>query len=290
MEKHVELHAPAKVNLALDVVGKRENGYHDVRMIMQTLNLYDTLTMERNKTGEIILKTNIPYLPVDENNLVYRAVSLIKEQYQIPDGITVDLKKKIPVAAGMAGGSSDCAAALKGMNRLFDLHLNENDLMGIGVSIGADVPYCIMEGTALSEGIGEILTPLPPMPQCPVLIVKPPFHVSTRYVYDHLNLESLRRHPDVDGMIKDLHSRNLNGISEKLGNVLENVTILKYPMIAEIKHSMLELGAMNALMSGSGPTVFGLFEEYDKAQKASRWFKQSDPTLKIFVTDFYNHL
>ena len=286
--KTLKLNAYAKINLGLDVVKKREDGYHEVRMIMQTINMYDHLTMNTLKEDKIVLSTNLAFLPIDENNLVYKAVKLIKEKHNIKTGVSIQLEKHIPVAAGMAGGSTDCAAALVGMNQLFDLKLSQQTLMDYGVTLGADVPYCILRGTALSEGIGEILTPLPPVPQCHVLIAKPPIHVSTKFVYENLKLNELKTHPDIDGMIEAIKEHNLSGIANRLGNVLETVTIPEYPEIATLKQLMLEAGAINSLMSGSGPTVFGLFEKEEDAKKAYELCKAQNPSNVVYLTNFFN--
>ncbi len=286
----IKLKAHAKINLGLDVVKKREDGYHEVRMIMQTIGLYDKLTINRTNNFSIVITTNLHYLPTDENNLVYKAVSLMRQEYHIEQGIYINLEKKIPVAAGMAGGSSDAATALYGMNRLFDLKLKKKDLMSLGLRLGADVPYCIMRGTALSEGIGEVLTPLPPFPACQVLIVKPGISVSTKYVYENLKLDENTKHPDIDGILACIKNKDLRGAAEFFGNVLETVTIKEYPIIGEIKEKMYEYGAVTSLMSGSGPTVFGLFDDPRKAEKAFYQFKVGDLGKQVFLTDLYQPL
>ncbi len=284
----LKLNAYAKINLGLDVVRKRADGYHEVRMIMQTINMYDKLTMSLLEEDKIILTTNLSFLPNDENNLVYKAVKLIKDKHQIKTGVSIDLEKHIPVAAGMAGGSSDCAAALVGMNQLFDLKLSQKTLMEYGVTLGADVPYCILRGTALSEGIGEVLTPLPPVPQCHVLIAKPPVHVSTKFVYENLKLDTLEKHPDIDSIVDAIKAGSLSGIAERLENVLETVTIPAYPEIRTLKQIMLDCGAMNSLMSGSGPTVFGLFEKEEDAKKAYDLCKKENTSNVVYLTNFFN--
>lgn len=269
MAQPLQLKAYAKVNLGLDVIGKRADGYHEVRMIMQTVKLYDRITMEKNDSGKIILSTNLPYLPVNEKNLVYRAIDMIRQAYNLSEGVTVNIVKRIPVAAGMAGGSSDAAAAFVGMNQLFELGITQQKLMEFGVKLGADIPYCIMRGTALSEGIGEILTPLPPIPNCWFLIVKPTFSMSTKFVYENLHLDEIPVHPDIDGMKDALYNRDLTGVTDRMENVLEQVTQLHYPAIGEIKEIMRREGALNALMSGSGSTVFGIFKSKELAEKAA---------------------
>ena len=257
----LELKALAKVNLGLDVLGRRSSGYHDVRMVMQTVYLYDQVIMEKKKKPGIEVETNLYFLPVNENNLAYKAAKLLMDEFKIKEGIKITLKKHIPVAAGMAGGSSNAAAVLYGMNRMFSLKLSEEELMERGVALGADVPYCIMRGTVLAEGIGEVLTPLAPMPKCHILIAKPPISVSTKFVYDELDSHEITKHPDIDGIIAGLNGQDLARIAGSLGNVLEEVTVREYPVIEQIKNTMKEQGALNAIMSGSGPTVFGIFEE-----------------------------
>ncbi|MBS5931359.1 MAG: 4-(cytidine 5'-diphospho)-2-C-methyl-D-erythritol kinase [Clostridiales bacterium] len=284
----IMLKAYAKINLGLDVLGKREDGYHEVRMIMQTIRLYDKLNMKKLNKDEIIIKTNLSYLPTNENNLVYRAIQMLKEEFNIKQGIYVELQKHIPVAAGLAGGSSDAAAALTGMNRLFQLKLTTTDLMQRAVKLGADIPYCILGGTALSEGIGEVLTPLAPMPKAYILIAKPPINVSTKYVYENLILDERTNHPDIDGIMEAINSKDLYGVTNRLSNVLESVTIDKYPVIQEIKDTMIEFGAMNALMSGSGPTVFGVFEDLNLAKKAFYQLKVQGKAKQIYLTDIFN--
>lgn len=268
MSQPLHLNAYAKVNLGLDVVRRREDGYHEVRMIMQTVKLYDHITLERNSSGKITLSCNLPYLPVNEKNLVYRAIDLIRREYHITDGVHADICKRIPVAAGMAGGSTDAAAAFVGMNQLFHLGITQDTLMQYGVQLGADIPYCIMRGTALSEGIGEILTPLPPMPDCWFAIIKPVFSMSTKFVYEHLHLDENTVHPDIDGMTEALRQQDLMGITSRMGNVLEQVTEEHYPEIGAIKDCLRQEGALNALMSGSGSTVFGIFTSREQADHA----------------------
>lgn len=279
----LQLKAYAKINLGLDVVRRREDGYHEVRMIMQTVKLFDKLTFYLSEEPGIRIKTNLGFLPVDKNNLVYKAVKLLQDTYHVEKGMEIDLFKCIPVAAGMAGGSSDCAAALVGASRLFGLGLSRKELMELGVKLGADVPYCVLRGTALSEGIGEVLTPLPPIPDCHILIAKPAVSVSTKYVYEHLDAEGVKTHPDIDGMIAAIREGSLKGITDRMENVLETVTIPKYPVIEEIKNCMNEQGAMNALMSGSGPTVFGIFEREEDAYVAKRLIQERKLANQVYV-------
>ena len=268
MIRHLELKAYGKINLGLDVVRRREDGYHEVRMIMQTVRVYDAIELNRTEEEGIRLSTNLYYLPDNENNLGYRAAKLLMDEFGIRDGVEIKMKKFIPVAAGMAGGSSDAAAVLFGVNKMFGLGLSKQELMERGVRLGADVPYCIMRGTALSEGIGEILTPLPPMPQCRVLIAKPAVSVSTKHVYESLNLPSLgaEAHPDIDSMRAAIEKKDLSGVVSQLGNVLETVTIPENPVIQTLKDKMMEMGADGSLMSGSS----------------------QDLAKQVYLTSFYN--
>ena len=285
----MRLQAFAKINLGFDVLGKREDGYHEVRMIMQTIRMYDQLDMRKSVEPGIHLTTNKKYIPVDENNLVWRAAKLMMDTCGIMEGVSIHLHKVIPVAAGMAGGSSDAAATLVGMNRLFHCGLSKEKLMELGVQIGADVPYCVLRGTALAEGIGEKLTVLPPMPDCWILIGKPGISVSTKYVYTTLDLNTNTVHPDIDGMKKALEDGNLYGITERMGNVLQDVTIPAYLEVERIKEQMKTLGAVNAMMSGSGPTVFGIFDNEEKAQEACQKLRESGSCQQVFLTVPFNN-
>lgn len=285
----ISVKALAKINLGLDVVRRREDGYHEVRMVMQTIHLFDRLEISRNDSGRITMETNLSFLPTNENNLVYKAAKLLQDEFAIKDGVHVWLHKYIPVAAGMAGGSTDAAAVLYGMNRIFELGLTKEQLMERGVKIGADVPYCIMRGTALAEGIGEKLTKLPPMVKCPVLIAKPQISVSTKFVYENLKLNDNTIHPDIDRLVADIKEGDLIRIAADMGNVLETVTIPEYPVIAEIKENMMQNGAVNAMMSGSGPTVFGLFADESTAVKAYEAMKESNLAKQVYLTSIYNN-
>ncbi len=284
----MELKALGKINLGLDVLGRRENGYHDVRMVMQTLYLYDQITIEKTEKPGIELSTNLFYLPVNENNLAYRAADLLMQEFGVEEGVKITLEKHIPVAAGMAGGSSNAAAVLYGINRMFSLGLSQEELMERGVKLGADVPYCIMRGTVLAEGIGEILTPLPAMPRCTVLVAKPPISVSTKLVYEKLDAHEIENHPDIDGVLEGLERQDLKKIASSMGNVLERVTVEEYPVIEEIKEMMKENGALNAMMSGSGPTVFGLYSDKRMAKEAAQKIKKSGIAKQVYVTNIHN--
>jgi 4-diphosphocytidyl-2-C-methyl-D-erythritol kinase len=282
------LKARAKINLALDVLKRREDGYHEVKMIMQTVNLFDKLEIRRIKKSDILVKTNLPFIPTDQNNLVYKAAQLIKSEYQIEEGVFIKLNKVIPVAAGLAGGSSDAAATLVGLNRMFELHLSQDQLMELGVKIGADVPYCIMRGTALAEGIGEVLTPLAPMPNCYVVLAKPNINVSTAQVYSNLDLDKVHKRPDIQTMMKSIEEQDLYKATQSMGNVLESVTIKEYPIIDQLKQVMVEKGAIGAMMSGSGPTVFGIFDDYKVAKKTVYELKLNNMARQVFLTTIFN--
>lgn len=284
----MRLRAMAKINLGLDVIRKRDDGYHEVRMIMQTIKMYDVLDIRKKKTQGISLSTNLPYVPSDEKNLVYKAAKLLMDEFDIKEGISMRLFKFVPVAAGMAGGSSDAAAAFVGVNRLFRLGLSQEELMERAVQIGADVPYCIMRGTALAEGIGEKLTPLPAMPEGYVLIGKPGINVSTKTAYENLNLAAIEQHPDIDGMIRDIRNKDLYSMTEKMVNVFEPGLMKKYPVIQEIRDFMEEKGALKAMMSGSGPTVFGIFDSKEKMNAAASALKKTGLAKTIFAAGIYN--
>ena len=281
----MRLRAFAKINLGLDILRKREDGYHEVRMIMQTIQMYDVLEMKKVKKPGISLSLNYPYIPSDERNLVYKAAKLLMDEFQVKEGVDIRLEKFIPVAAGMAGGSSDAAAAMVGINHLFKLGLSEKDLMDRAVNIGADVPYCIMRGTALAEGIGEKLTRIAQVPDCYVLIGKPGIGVSTKTAYESLQLDKIQSHPDIDGMIRDIENGNLLAMTDKMGNVFESGIIGKYPVIGEIKDLMEANGALKAMMSGSGPTVFGIFDDREKMEAAAAVLRQSNLAKTVFATE-----
>lgn len=280
-----KIKAYGKINLGLDVIRKLESGYHEVRMVMQTVGIYDELTFEKIENG-IEITTDTAELPTNENNLIYKAARLMKEKYHIQEGIHIHLQKNIPIAAGMAGGSTDAAATMKGISRMFGLDISLLELMKMGVEIGADVPYCVIGGTALAEGIGEKLTPLELAPECYVLVAKPDISVSTKYVYEHLDMAAIEQHPDIDGMVEAIGIGSLQGILDRMENVLETVTIPAYPVIHELKQRMKELGAVNSLMSGSGPTVFGIFLEKRAAQMALDQLDQEHLAKQIYVTTF----
>lgn len=283
----MRLRAMAKINLGLDIIGKREDGYHEVRMIMQTIRMYDVLEIRKKSSPGISLSTNLPYIPCDERNLVYKAAKILMDEFHVEEGLSMKLTKSVPVAAGMAGGSSDAAAAFVGVNRLFHLGLSQEELMKRAVQVGADVPYCVMRGTALAEGIGEKLTRLPDLPGCYILIGKPGINVSTRTAYENLDLNEIRRRPDIDGMIRDINNKDLYSMTGKMENVFEPGIMAKYPVIREIRDLMEKQGALKAMMSGSGPTVFGIFDDAGKMQNAARALKKSGLAKTVFATRTY---
>lgn len=280
--------AYAKINIGLDVLRRRSDGYHEVRMIMQTVDLCDDLLFEKTQQPGIVLKTNNDELPVNGDNLICKAAALLFRERGIKEGVKIILTKRIPIAAGMAGGSSDAAATMRGLNELFDMGYSMRELQALGVTLGADIPYCLVGGTMLSEGIGEILTPLPAPPACHLVVAKPDINVSTGFVYGNLHADTLTEHPDIEGMIEALKIGSLQGITDRLGNVLETVTVKEYPVIEELKELLRSKGAENALMSGSGPTVFGIFVNRDEAEKAASTIKEQGLAEQIYVTGFCN--
>jgi len=265
--KKVVTKAFAKINLSLDVLGKLENGYHEVQMVMQTVSLFDLVTVERINTG-IELSTNLPYLPLDRGNIAYKAAEEFFNYTGIKEGVKIDISKRIPVGAGLAGGSSNASAVLKAMNKLFNTGLSLKELCAIGVKLGADVPYCILGGTRLAEGIGEKLSPLPKIPKCSIILVKPAFSISTKTVYEKIDSCTDFKRPETKKLIDGLHEGNLDKIVSSMGNVLEEVSITEHPILQNVKNELIELGAIGAQMSGSGPTVFGIFKSYDLAREA----------------------
>ena len=280
--------AYAKINIGLDVLRRRADGYHEVKMIMQTVDIYDELVLERRKEPGIELRMDNSDLPSGGDNLICRAADLLFREKKITEGVNISLTKRIPIAAGMAGGSAAAAAALRGLNELFDMGYSLKELQALGVGLGADIPYCLAGGTMLSEGIGEILTPLPAPPAAHLVIAKPDINVSTAFVYGNLHADRLAWHPDIDGMIVALQKGDLDGITDRLGNVLETVTVKAHPVIEQIKELLRKQGAENALMSGSGPTVFGIFKEKETAARAAEAVERGRLAKQIFVTTFYN--
>ncbi|WP_312061138.1 4-(cytidine 5'-diphospho)-2-C-methyl-D-erythritol kinase [Anaerotignum sp.] len=287
--KDIRLRARAKINLTLDVTGKRDDGYHLIESIMQTVSLYDGIYMKRIQKNEIILKSNLSWLPTDNRNLAYRAAELMKAKFGIKEGVFIEIDKRIPVAAGLAGGSADCAAVLVGMNRLFDLGLSMKELESLAFLLGSDIPYCVQRGTVVSEGVGEILTPVKcPCPMCYVVLAKLPVSVSTATVYRGLDWQSVQDHPDTKGMIQAMAEADITKMGQLLGNVLETVTIPMHPKIAQLKEELVQLGAEGALMSGSGPTVFGLFKEEEIAKKAASTIRKKFGLKEVVATKIYH--
>lgn len=284
--KAITVRANAKINLGLDVLRRREDGYHEVKMIMQTVGISDTLTFALSDTPGVTLTIDKQELPADGSNLIVRAVSLMQERFRLDGGLEISVQKRIPIAAGMAGGSADAAAAIHAVDRIYGLGLSLTQKQALGVKLGADVPYCLMGGTALSEGIGEVLTALPEMPAAHLVIAKPAIDVSTRFVYENLHVETLSRHPDIDGMAESIRRRDLEGVVRRMENVLETVTAARYPIIGQTKAFLMENGAMGALMSGSGPTVFGVFEREETARRAYEAMQDSAFQAQVFLTGF----
>lgn len=281
--------ARAKINLALDVLGKRDDGYHDMRSIMQTLYIHDGLFIKKIHKQKFKLVCNLKWLPVDSENLVYRAANLLIEKFDIKTGIFIELNKNIPIAAGLAGGSSDCAATLLGMRKLFNLPISNSELFEIGKSLGADIPYCMKGGTILAEGLGEVLTKIPPHPQTLVVLAKPSFSLSTATVFKKFDSTIVTERPNIDKMIVDIKNQDVTAIAKGFCNVLESVSINMHPEINRLKQIMISNNAIGSLMSGSGPTVFGYFKNKSDAISAIRAIKRDMPSTKeIFLTSVYN--
>lgn len=264
--------AYGKINIGLDVIGRRDDGYHLVKMILQTVDIYDEVSVRKQEKG-ILVQTNKPFLPTDERNLAYKAAKILMEEYGIQEGVRIDIGKNIPVAAGMAGGSTDAAAVLKLMNDIFELDLDREEMDRIALKLGADVPFCLRKGTYLAEGIGENLTKLPDMPTCHLAIVNPHFGISTKWSYEQMDKRTDIKHPDIDGIIRAMGAHDLERISIEMGNVLEQAALEKYPLIQEIKDNLKSAGALGTLMSGSGPTVFAIFADEEGCSKGLDLFK-----------------
>ena len=276
MRRNVQT-AYAKINLSLDILGRMDNGYHIVKMVMQTIDLSDELIFETDDRDcpasmEITLASDNGEIPAGEDNLIVRAVRRMEAKYRIRKDLKITLKKRIPVAAGLAGGSTDAAAALRAVRDLFVPEVSDEELQKIGVTLGADIPYCITGGTQLSEGIGEVLTVLPDAPQCGLVIVKPPVGVSTGEVYKRYDSLEEITHPDIDAQIRAIREGDLAAMANQCGNVLEEVTGAMYPLIGEIERFFEEEGALVSRMSGSGPTVFAVFADEQGAGRAARAF------------------
>lgn len=275
MDSSLNIKAFAKINLGLDVIGKRKDGYHEIRTIMQSVGVFDTLCLKREKGSGIRLFCDQPSVPSDRTNLAYRAAELMFRKYGIEGGMEIRLHKRIPAAAGLGGGSSDAAAVMTGIRELYGLKCSFSDLEEAAVLIGADVPYCIRGGTVLAEGIGEKMTRLPDMPDCTVVIVKPEANISTKLIFENLGIEKLdaRSHPDMEKVIRSIYGKDVAGVAENMGNILETVTLKLCPEIGTIKAAMIDAGAAGALMSGSGSAVFGIFTDGDNAEKCAASFR-----------------
>ncbi len=285
----IELKAYGKINIGLDVIRKREDGYHDLDMIMQTVGVYDDVIISREdgtQTYEIEVSTDADILPNDKGNLAFMAAKVLMEAYDIKSKVKIYINKRIPIAGGMAGGSADCAAVLRGVNKIFQLGLTDEQLQEYGVKLGADVPYCIVGGTKRAQGIGEILTDLPTPPKCYVIIAKPDAFVSTKFVYSHIRPAQIENHPDIDGIIESIKAGDLYGMCEKIANVMEDVTIPEYPIIQKVKDILKSNGAVNALMSGSGPTVFGIYDDEEKAKQSMDALSGKEFVSQLYLTKF----
>ena len=278
----VTVEANAKINLTLDILGKRPDGYHEVAMVMQTVGLHDTLTLEKREQG-ISLNINVPWLKADEKNLAWRAAALVQEEFGLTGGVHIELIKRIPVAAGLAGGSADAAAVLKGMSELYGLNLSDNKLCELGAKLGSDIPFCLLGGTMLATGRGEVLKRLPDMPETWVVLVKPRISVSTAWAYQNYDEQGAERHPDNEAIQKEIACGNRKGVAKLLCNVLESVTINKYDVIERYKQMMLAKGAMASMMSGSGPTVFALAKNREQAEEIAGFMRQ-EKNADVFVT------
>ncbi len=282
----LELKAYGKINLGLDVIRKRPDGYHDLDMVMQMVDVHDDVTLTRLEGTEIVVRTDTAVLSNGKDNLAYMAAKMLMDEFGIVQGLEITIRKRIPIAGGMAGGSSDCAATLTGVNQMFNLELSKEELMERGVRLGADVPYCILGGTAIARGIGEILTPLPTPPKCHVIIAKPPVSVSTAFVYGNIKPDEIEKRPDIEAMVSAIKAQDLYKLAESLYNVMEDITVPQYPVIQEIKTIMLENGALNSIMSGSGPTVFGLYDDIEKAEQTVKLLKAKELTEQLYLTKF----
>lgn len=280
--------AYAKINLGLDVIGKRDDGYHLVRMIMQNIDLYDTLTFSDNESGNITLASSSGSVPTDDSNLICKVAHQLRDLYKVKKGADITLEKRIPVAAGMAGGSTDGAAAYLALNELWNLGLSKDELCSLAVKLGADIPYCILGGTALSEGIGEVLTPIKDLPHCYIVIAKPAIAVSTGWVYTELDSRKIEKHPDIDGIRAAIEGGNIKGMCDLIGNVLEDVTTSKYSIITDIEKLLEENGAIRAFMTGSGPTVFAVFDNKKAAEKGCNAVRESGLAPELFLSEPIN--
>ncbi len=291
----MEIYARAKINLGLDVLGLRPDGYHDIRTVMQTIDLYDILhitacnpsSVSEGSGPAVFLTTDSCEITADHSNLVYKAAALLLEEFRPDEGLRIHLEKRIPAGAGMAGGSTDAASTLAGVNAVLSLGLSMEQLRHRAVKLGADVPFCLLGGTALAEGIGEILTPLPPLPPCSLLLAKPPVSISTKEAYDGLDQSRPAVRPDIDRTISALYKGDLEALALSLSNVFEPGACLRHPEILRLRTLMTKSGAIAACMSGSGPTVYGIFENEEKAAKACKTVLTEAPDAFVLVTKPY---
>ncbi|NLX63928.1 MAG: 4-(cytidine 5'-diphospho)-2-C-methyl-D-erythritol kinase [Clostridiaceae bacterium] len=263
--------APAKINLSIDVKDRLASGYHSVEMIMQTIDLFDIITVERTQS-DVSIQCDDPQLPCDHGNIALKAAELFFEKCPYKGGARISLKKNIPIAAGLGGGSSDSAGVLKALNRLYDNCLTDTELAEISGRLGADVAFFLSGGTQYARGIGNELTQLPDLGDVHILLVNPGFPVSTKFVYENLDISNMGERPDIPGIIDAIKRRDINFVAENMRNVLESVTLKKYPELKTIMNKLIESGALGSLMSGSGPTVFGIYQSGDKAEAAKEEF------------------
>ncbi len=285
--KQIHLKSRAKINLSLDVLGKRDDGYYEIETVMQQINLYDNICVSRREDSQIKISTNCEYIPVNASNTAYMAADRLREVAGISEGVDIHIDKKIPVSAGLAGGSTNAAAVLEGLNKLWDLNLSKNELMDIGEDVGSDVPFCILGGTALAKGKGEKLTVIKPVIRnIWIILVKPPISVSTGDVYRQLDLSKITIRPNTLGLIDAIEKGNIYGMLDNMGNVLESVTEMKHPIITEIKRKMIEYNCLGSKMSGSGPTVFGICKNYKRAKATYRHL--SLLYRQVYVVQTYN--
>lgn len=273
MEKKVTVKGRAKINLSLDVVGKRENGYHDVEMVMQQVDLYDEITVAKREDKRIVIRSNDAFVPTDQKNIAYKAADKMMHRFSLTHGFDIYIDKNIPICAGLAGGSTDAAATLKAIDLICGLNVPIEALMAIGFELGADVPFCLLEGAALATGLGEVLRPIRGLEHTWLLLIKPNFGVSTKEIYQALKWQEIREKPQTEAMLNALEHQDKRAVYDNLCNVLEEVTIEKYPEVQKIKLLLKNHGAQGVLMSGSGPTVFGLYKNYDRAKAAHRKMK-----------------
>jgi 4-diphosphocytidyl-2-C-methyl-D-erythritol kinase len=286
--EYLTIYANAKINLTLDALYKRDDGYHEMEMVMQTVELKDVITIRKLFTNHIKLVSNIKWLPLDERNLVYKACRALMDEFDINSGVYVEIEKQIPMSAGLGGGSADCAAALVGMRKLFNLNVSNERLLEIGKSLGADGPYCLTRGTVLAQGIGEKLTRLNPCPQAYVVIARPNLVISTGEVFAMYKPESITHRPDTQAMIQAINDSDIQGVADNLSNVLETVTAKQFKVIEDLKEALINKGALGAVMSGSGPSVFGIFNSRDKAMAAVRYIRLALSVKEVYLTSIFN--